>query len=46
LKTGDKATFDVTSNRIIFPGDKGGKEKGPRSIIKAAVAFAPSSGPN
>ncbi len=45
LKTGDKATFDATTNRIIFPlsMEKGSKPAGPRSIIKAAVAFAPTA---
>ena len=44
LKTGEKATFDVTTNRITFPlsMEKGSKSTGPRSIIKAAVAFAPT----
>jgi hypothetical protein len=43
LKTGDKATFDTASNRVVFPTDKDTKTKGPRSIVKAAVAFAPTT---
>jgi hypothetical protein len=43
LKSGDTATFDTATQRIVFPSDKGSSSKGstgPRSIIKAAVAFA------
>ncbi len=41
LTTGEKATFDVTTQRIVFrPSGKGTKVAGTRSIIKAAVAFA------
>jgi hypothetical protein len=44
LKTGEKAKFDATTGRIAFPSstDKGTKPVTPRSVIKAAVAFAPA----
>jgi hypothetical protein len=41
LTTGEKATFDVTTQRVVFrSSEKGTKVAGTRSIIKAAVAFA------
>jgi hypothetical protein len=43
LKTGEKATFDTTTQRIVFPS--GTKVPGTRSIVKAAVAFAPVVAP-
>ncbi len=42
LKSGEKATYDLATQRIVFPSDSGAKTTtGPRSIIKAAVAFTP-----
>jgi hypothetical protein len=47
LKSGEKATFESTTQRIVFPSsDKGSKAAtlpDTRSIIKAAVAFVPSA---
>jgi hypothetical protein len=40
LKTGDKATFDVVTQRIVFPASAG--DKPPRKV-KAAVSFLPNS---
>jgi hypothetical protein len=41
LKTGDKAVFDITLQRIVFPpsAKQHATATGPRSIIKAAVTF-------
>jgi hypothetical protein len=46
LKTGEKASFDAATNRIVFPPSaaKSTKPSDTRSIIKAAVAFASAGG--
>jgi hypothetical protein len=34
LKSGDKATYDTSTQRMVFPEDKGA-----RKVVKAAVTF-------
>jgi hypothetical protein len=41
LKTGDKATFDAATQRIVFPPSVGAKP--PSRKVKAAVAFLPGA---
>jgi hypothetical protein len=41
LKSGDKATYNATIQRIVFPSSATVPVKGPRAVVKAAVTFVP-----
>jgi hypothetical protein len=40
LKTGDNATYDPSTQRLVFPPTV---EKDIRKVVKAAVTFVPDS---
>jgi hypothetical protein len=41
LKSGDKATYNSATQRIVFPSSAAAPVKGPRAVVKAAVTFVP-----
>jgi hypothetical protein len=46
LKSGEKITYDLTTQKIVFPASVTAVTKGSRTTVKAAVTFVPgTSGP-
>ncbi len=43
LKSGDKATYNATTQRIVYPSSVAAPVKGPRAVVKAAVTFVPGT---
>ncbi len=43
LKTGEKITYDLTTQKIVFPPSVVAATKGSRATVKAAVTFVPGT---
>jgi hypothetical protein len=41
LKSGDKATYNPTTQRIVYPSSVIAPPKSSRAVVKAAVTFVP-----